>query len=103
MKKPEKKHVMPELTKAGDVLANRESFRMGYNQACDDWEKWNKTWIKRYNRIVDGLKIHWKLYEDLKNSLPSEEEIEQIIIEQDDDIKECPLCLAKAIYKRLTL
>ena len=40
MKKPEKKEILPLATDYRSVKT--QPYLAGYNQACDDWEKWLK-------------------------------------------------------------
>ena len=62
MKKPEKKKILIQR----DTFERMEHFRsQGYNQACDDWEKWHESQCElciTYDHIPP----------------PSEEEIDQI-------------------------
>jgi len=73
MKRPEKKDLYYGGLPSHRSKIDKEFISLGYNQACDDWEK----------------------------HLPSEEEIEKIIRFQCFEIGDISRRLAKAIHKRI--
>ena len=85
MKRPKKKEISCEDTSYAQLE------EIGYNQACDDWEKWTEKCQEDFISV---------------SSLPSCKEIEEIIKNSDlsyftdvidKEIKE----LTKALHKRL--
>ena len=102
-KKPKKKDAefIMRTTKEGMASIDVDEFMdgleaSGYNQACDDWEKYS---IEEYKR---GYQQGWG---DRDRALPSEDEISQLI--RDTRVREGYLArdvcdvLAKAIHKRI--
>ena len=90
--KPEKKG-LEDFQFAGG--AEMEDFVEGYNEACDDWEKYHE-WLLKNNS--------W--YECFETTLPGEEEIEKIIENEMDVARKMDGYadahnLAKAIHKRI--
>lgn len=97
-------HKKPEKKTVPDTYGAKGNQNQGYNQACDDWEKY-------HNWIVESLRIqHQSVVKDMRGqsikcdcNLPSEEEISKIvarvIVEQDGcyDNRE----IAKAIARRI--
>ena len=102
MKRPEKKELSNEGNRCVQV---GEDYIVGYNQACDDWEKY---WEEEHTLHIESEKELCKL----KESLPTVEEIEEIM--GDLSLEEGVLgfhnfewvkipirTVAKAIHKRL--
>ena len=89
MKKPEKKGFK-------DSKSERTTLRRhGYNQACEDWEKYHKQQMIASERI--GLKNV-----EIVANLPSEEEILEIVKGLNRSIYPPEdYVIAKAIYKRI--
>ena len=69
MKKPEKKET--SLNKGGCESFYTGSYEEGYNQACEDWEKYHAEF---FLKTLQGGNTYV-----LKESLPSEDEIYKIL------------------------
>jgi len=69
MKRPEKKELSNEGNRCVQV---GEDYLVGYNQACDDWEKY---WEEEHTLHIESEKELCKL----KESLPTVEELETFI------------------------
>lgn len=85
MKKPKQKGVMSFLISDANVLSNRESFRSGYNKACEEWEDYHefiiseylnnlfflsKNDMKKFIKALDGSKKSNKSLEKLMQNIP---------------------------------
>ena len=70
MKKPEKK-----IFKEGTGFISLTDREHGYNQACDEWEKYHEERLALINKnYIKAVKM---LHKDTEN-LPSEEEIKNV-------------------------
>jgi len=54
MRRPVKKKRNPNIFALYDTDIVKESHAVGYNQSCDDWEKWMKEEVlSRVNSMID--------------------------------------------------
>jgi len=99
MNKPKKKNVMK--------FAPLDNYPCGFNQACEEWEKYCKHLEDHAerNRIKAGEQYQEKW--DIINSLPNVEEIGDIVLEKHKEWEDnyCKdsywVFMAKAIFKRI--
>jgi len=104
MIKPEKKECSDEnpynCLECGD-----EGWVYGYNQACSDWEKYcNEVVVKTIEEYAHDVipKLNDKWRKRLEKTLPTVEEIEEIVINKmNEPLSDMHKHIAKAIHKRL--
>ena len=113
MKRPEKKE-QHDINKCNCfahsenecACGNYPSDRIeGYNQACSDWEKYcNEVVVKTIEEYAHDVipKLNDKWRKRLEKTLPTVEEIEEIVINKmNEPLSDMHKHIAKAIHKRL--
>lgn len=80
MKKPERENLGWE-TKRADKITSYENYQIGYNKACDKWERYHEWNIKEYERIAqEASSSEIEMAKKLDKS-PSTEDIEDILFD----------------------